>query len=76
MGEKLKKTDEKKVDLVAISIAERFSRIDIPLKLRKMELMKDVGLPMPETDIFKRSQLKNLHETIVHRFRPEAPLII
>jgi hypothetical protein len=48
-----------------------------PLKIKKTELLRELGLPIPRTDFFKRNELIALKEKVLQRITEEKrPLII
>jgi len=48
----------------------------VPNKIRKIELFDKVGLPTPETKLFKRESISAIWNYIKNTFSNERPLII
>lgn len=59
-------------------LLEKFSDVAIPYKIRKIELLKDVNLPVPKAEYFDRKNLGDLEQAIINKIAedPETPLVI
>lgn len=58
------------------SMRERFLDPSLPLKIRKTNLLRDVGLPIPETDYFQRENLHGLMQALQERLHEDSPSLI
>lgn len=58
-------------------LAQNFSDQEVPMKIRKLNLLKEVGLPVPRVEILAASDLRSLERSIKDRIgRGELPLMI
>lgn len=69
---------ESNEDEVYQRLFEKFNDRDIPYKIRKMELLKDVNLPVPNAEYFDKKNLQDLETAIINKITkdPETPLVI
>lgn len=59
------------------AMVERFNSPEIPHKIGKTELLEAVGLPIPKTDYFKRTEINLLKDKISEELQShDYPLII
>ena len=64
-------------NLIKSRILESFINSEIPYKVRKSRLMENCGLPMPETDYFKKDEIDKLVERARERLSEESkPLVL
>lgn len=58
-------------------IKEKYLNSPLPLKIRKTELLRELGLPIPKSDFFPRTELAALKATILRRLSEDPrPLIV
>ncbi|MFH1233861.1 MAG: hypothetical protein V1649_04420 [Patescibacteria group bacterium] len=58
-------------------MVEKFNDPEIPYKIKKTELLETVGLPIPKTDYFKKTEIKLLKGKILEELQShDYPLII
>ena len=63
--------------LAVNKMAERFNDSEIPYKIRKVELLETVGLPIPKTEYFKKTETQLLKDRIIEELQlHDYPLII
>jgi len=58
------------------ALAKLFDDVNIPLKIRKIKLIKEVGLPMPKTDYFDVKELRSLKTKIIERLQYDESLVV
>jgi len=69
------KGDQEK--LAVDKMVERFNDSEIPYKIRKIELLETVGLPIPKTECFKKTETQLLKDRIIEELQlHDYPLII
>lgn len=58
-------------------VKEKYLNSSLPLKIAKTELLRDLGLPTPETDYFSKDEISALKTRILQRLPlEEKPLIV
>jgi hypothetical protein len=56
-------------DLVISSMIESFRNTEISYKIRKINLLKNAGLPIPETSCFKKGDIFELRDEVLKRIQ-------
>lgn len=64
-------------ELITDKMVEKFNNIEIPYKIRKIELLETVELPIPKTDYFKRTEIELLRAKVLEELQlHNYPLIV
>ncbi|MDD4476608.1 MAG: hypothetical protein PHY40_00420 [Patescibacteria group bacterium] len=64
-------------ELVVDKMIERFNDPEIPYKIKKTKLLETVGLPIPKTDYFEKTEIKLLEGKIFEELQAhDSPLVV
>lgn len=71
-----KYTGEDQEELFFDKAVEDFNNQEIPYKVRKIDLLRSVDLPIPKTDCFKREEINSLREQILKEVKADESSFI